>query len=182
VDFSTGKPVSAGKSGPLQGLLLRAGTFLLLFALLQVSWDQSRGGIFEYAVIHDGTVRPAAALVRLITPDIQATPTLYSVQAKGGGLNIRNGCEGIEALFLLLAAFAVAPIEWRRRITGVTVGIAVVFIVNQLRVLTLFYAWRADHSLFDVLHGTVTPIAVILLVSAYYYLWLASSARAAAPT
>ncbi len=89
----------------------------------------------------------------------------------------------MEELFLLVAAFAVAPIAWRWRVAGLLLGVAVVFVVNQLRVLTLFYAWRADHSLFDLLHGTVTPIAVVLLVSAYYYAWLVlSDQRAAAPT
>jgi hypothetical protein len=36
----------------------------------------------------------------------------------------------------------------------------------------LFYANRADRGLFDLLHATVTPIAVIILVAGYFYVWL----------
>ena len=49
--------------------------------------------------------------------------------------------------------------------------------VNQLRVLVLFYAYRADHALFDPLHAIVTPIAVVLLVCVYFYAWLSYSSR-----
>jgi hypothetical protein len=71
---------------------------------------------------------------------------------------------------------------WSLRVAGFLVGALLVFIVNQLRVLTLFYAWRADHALFDLLHGTVTPVAVVLSVCAYYYACLAFAVRRAAPS
>jgi len=73
---------------------------------------------------------------------------------------------------LLCAAFAVAPLTWRSRLLGLLAGIAVVFAINQARILLLFYAYRADHTLFDPLHALVTPIAVVLLVAAYFYAWL----------
>ena len=96
----------------------------------------------------------------------------FSINAPGGGLNVLNGCEGTEALFLLLAAFLVAPLPWRSRFGGFLLGVGMVFVVNQLRILALFYAYRADHALFDPLHGTVAPILVILLVAGYFYGWL----------
>jgi hypothetical protein len=41
----------------------------------------------------------------------------------------------------------------------------------------LFYANRDDHALFDLLHATVTPVAVVLLVAGYFYVWLVFNAR-----
>jgi exosortase family protein XrtM len=171
----------APPASPLRSLLPRAGVLLLLFAAMQVSWEQLRGGVLEHAVVHHGTVRPAAGLIRLITPDIQVSAVQFSLKAPGGGLNVRNGCEGVEALFLLFAAFAVAPLSWHARAGGLLFGIAIAFCVNELRVVTLFYAWRADPGLFDLLHGTVTPIVTILLVCGYYHAWLSRFARRAAP-
>lgn len=153
-------------------MVLRVVAFLSLFTGLQLGWEALRGGAVEYWVIHHATVRPAAFLVNLFTPQAHATAVQFSLRAVGGGLNILNGCEGLEALFLLGAAFAVAPMAWRSRIRGLLIGIAVVFVVNQARILLLFYAYRLDHSWFDVLHGTVTPIAVVLLIAAYFYAWL----------
>jgi exosortase/archaeosortase family protein len=101
----------------------------------------------------------------------------YSLRAPGGGLNILNGCEGMEALFLLSAAFAVVPLPWRQRLTGLVLGIAIVFVVNQVRILLLFYGYRESPAWFEALHTTITPIGVVLVISAYFYAWLVYSGR-----
>jgi exosortase/archaeosortase family protein len=130
-------------------------------------------------LIEDVTVRPAVTLVNLLTPTVSARAAGPTMRAQGGSLKIINGCDGTEALFLLSAAFLVAPLPWRYRVRGLLLGVPVVFVVNELRIIALFYANRADRSLFDLLHGTVTPIAVILLVAGYFYACLVAHARAA---
>jgi exosortase family protein XrtM len=158
-------------------LIVRASAFVLLFALLQLGWQSLRGTAVERFVIHDLTVQPAARLISLLTPAVHVQAVDFSLRAPGGGLNILNGCEGIEALFLLCAAFAVVPLPWRQRVTGLLLGSGVIFVVNQARILLLFYAYRASHDWFDPLHAMITPIAVILAVSAYFYAWLVHCTR-----
>jgi exosortase/archaeosortase family protein len=151
---------------------LRALLFLAVFFAFQFGWEALRGSALEYVVVHDATVRPAAWLVNRLTPTVHAQAFKFTLHAPGGGLNILNGCEGTEALFLLCAAFVVAPLQWRSRLPGLLLGVVVVFAVNQARILLLFYAYRSDHALFDPLHSTVTPIAMVLLVASYFYAWL----------
>lgn len=153
-------------------LVLRALLFLGLFIGMKLAWDSLHGGPLEYAVIHNATVRPAATLVNWLTPEVHAHAMNFTLRAPGGGLNILNGCEGIEALFLLCAAFVVAPMERQARILGLVLGIAVVFAINQARILLLFYAYRADPAWFEPLHAVITPIAIVLLVCTYFYSWL----------
>jgi len=162
-------------------MVVRSVVFLALFALLQLGWQSLRGTSAERFIIHDCTVQPAAWLVSVLTPSVHVQAVDYSLRAAGGGLNVLNGCEGVEAVFLLSAAFAVAPIAWRERLTGLLLGIAVVFVVNQARILLLFYGYRASPAWFDALHTTITPIGVILLVSAYFYAWLVYSGRRLTP-
>lgn len=177
VESSTGRPVGGSRPTGLRQLLLRASVAVLVFAGLQIGWELMRGGAVEHVLIHEGTVRPAAALIRALTPDVHAQAVRFSVKAPGGGLNIRNGCEGTEGLFLLVAAFVVAPLGWRSRACGLAAGVAVLYLLNQVRVVALFYAWRADHGLFELLHGTVTPVAIVLIVAGYYHAWLSAAQR-----
>jgi exosortase/archaeosortase family protein len=158
-------------------VILRAVVFAVAFVLLQLSWQGLRGTVVERVVVQEVTVRSAVLLVNALTPDVHARGDGISVRARGGGLRIENGCEGMEVWFLLFAAFLVAPLPRKSRCLGFLLGTAVVFIVNQLRILALFYANRDDHALFDLLHATVTPVAVILLVAGYFYVWLIFSAR-----
>lgn len=161
-------------------LTWRAAGFLLTFSLLQLAWQALSGGRIEYFVIHTGTVLPAALLANLLTPDALASVSGYVLQAPGVRLNILNGCDGLEALFLVTAAFAVAPLDWRGRLGGIAVAVPVVFVLNQARILVLFYAFRSSAQLFDALHATVTPIAVVVLICCYFYAWLAHANRSVA--
>lgn len=162
--------------------IVRLMIFSIVFAALQLGWQSLRGGGVEYAVIHDATVRPAVFAVNYLTPDVAARAVKFSLHAPGGGLNVLNGCEGLEALFLLAAACVVAPISMMSRLAGLLLGLPVVFIVNQARIVALFYAYRDDPQLFYSLHATVAPIIVVVCVAAYFYGWLAYASRTPSQT
>ncbi len=158
----------------------RIALFLGVFAALQFGWELSRGSALEVVVVHDMTTLPAAALVRWLTPAVPARAEQFSIKAPGGGLNVRNGCEGVEAFFLLFAAFVVAPMTWRARLGGLALGLALTFALNLARIVLLFYAWRRSPALFDLLHGSIVPVAVVLLICGYFYAWLVRSQQSLA--
>ncbi len=148
---------------------LTVAIFIGVFAILQWVWGEARNTWVERLVIHEATVKPAAALIRTITPDVDARPVAASIKASGGGLNILNGCEGTEVMFLLAAAFAAVRMNWRRKLMGLGLGLGFVFLLNQARILALFYAFRDARPLFDLLHTTVLPAALIAAVALYFY-------------
>lgn len=150
-------------------LWLTLAIFLGVFAILQWAWGEARDTWVERLVIHEATVKPATALVQILTPEANAKPVAASIKAPGGGLNILNGCEGTEVMFLLIAAFAAVRLGWRHKLIGLGLGLALVFVLNQARILALFYAFRNERSLFDLLHTTVLPAVLIAAVALYFY-------------
>lgn len=154
-------------------ILRRVVAFLVLFVALQLSWQMLRGSPVEYAVIHYGTVRPAAAIIDFLSPQLYARAVEFSVRAAGGGINVLNGCEGLDAMFLLIAAFTAVAIPLQDKVRGLLLGIPFVLLVNQLRVVMLFYAYRRDAALFDLLHSAVAPLAIVLAITLYFHAWLA---------
>ena len=155
----------------------RALVFLSAFAGLQLAWQHLQGSAVQYTFVHTLTARPAAALLGLLLPTAHVHADGLAVAGDGGRLNIINGCEGVEAVFLLAGALLAAPASWMARAQGLALGTVLVVAVNQLRVAVLFYAWCRSPAWFYVLHGTVTPIGLILVVAAYFYAWSAHSAR-----
>lgn len=150
-------------------LWLTLAIFLGVFFALQWLWGEARDTWIERIVIHTATVKPAAMLVQVITPEIDAKPIAASIKAPGGGLNILNGCEGTEVMFLLVAAFAAVRLGWRRRLGGLVLGLGLIFVLNQARILALFYAYRNERILFDLLHTSVLPAVLIAAVALYFY-------------
>ena len=153
-------------------LWLQALLFGAVFLLLQTGYGALRGTWVERLAIDTLTVKTAAWSIRALTPDVAVQAVGTRLKAPGGGINIINGCEGTEVLFLLCAAFASAALPWRARLTGVLAGALLVFALNQGRILALFYAYRSDKALFDLLHGTVAPLVLIVLSALFFLYWL----------
>ena len=162
-------------------LWLQALLFGAVFFVLQAGYGAVRDTWVERLVIDTLTVKTAAWSIRTLTPDVAVEAVGSRLKAPGGGINIINGCEGTEVLFLLYAAFASALLPWRARLTGALAGTALVFLLNQGRVLALFYAYRSDKALFDLLHGTVAPLLLIALSALFFLYWLGRYGAPAAP-
>jgi len=87
------------------------------------------------------------------------------------------GCEGTDVVFMLAAAFAVFPLPWRERLAGLAAGLAWVYLLNQARVVALFYAFRNHRELFDVLHSVAAPLLVVAFTALFFHLWLRRAQR-----
>ena len=152
--------------------------FAVLFIAMQAGWSLAQGTALEHVTVGDWTVRPAAFWIQLITPDIGANAQGYSITATGGGINVLNGCEGFEVVFLWLSALAITPLSWRWRGIGLVLGVGLIWVLNQVRILILFYAYRTNKEWFAQLHGTIAPLVLIVLVAAAFALFVAWSSGA----
>jgi exosortase/archaeosortase family protein len=159
----------AKRRRPLRLLLI----FLAVFFALQYAWEMSRGSPIERAVIDHATVAPAAWLIDTLWPEQAATAQGHRIVSPRGRLNVLNGCEGLETLFLLSAAFLAYPFAWRSRLAGLALGLALVYLLNQARILLLWQAFLHDRALFGILHGTVLPLTMIAACLAFFLLFLA---------
>jgi len=142
--------------------------FLLSFFALQLGWSQARGTPLERWVIDGATVRTSVALINTLTPGAAAVARGATIAAPDGGITVRNGCEGTEVLFLLVAALAAYPFSWRLRLVGAIGGAVYVFLINQIRLVSLFYAIRNDRTLFNQLHGVVAPLLLVLCTLVFF--------------
>ena len=161
--------------------MLRTLAFVLVFMVLQAGWEAARGSWLERLWVHELTVRSATALINLLTPDVHAIASGSRIVAPGGGLNVLFGCEGTDVLFMLAAAFLVFPLPARIRVIGLLSGLAWVFLLNQLRIVSLFYAYRSNDNLFAFLHGTAEPLLMIALTGAFFHLWLRQPGKQTSP-
>jgi exosortase/archaeosortase family protein len=146
--------------------------FLAVFIAMQALWHWAEGSIVERLLVDHVTVRPAAVLVNLLTPNVRAMAIGTRLSAPGGGINILNGCEGAEIAFLLFAAFAAVRLPWRGRLVGLLTGGLLIYGLNQVRILALFYAYRTDQALFDALHGMVAPVILIAATGLFFHVWV----------
>jgi exosortase H (IPTLxxWG-CTERM-specific) len=81
------------------------------------------------------------------------------------GINIVYGCNGAYATAILLSGIIAYPSRMREKLMGVIIGIPAIFIINQLRVISLFLLGRKYPSVFEEVHVYVwQPIIIIFAI------------------
>ncbi len=174
---STKQNVRAPGGFNFRGTELRfALIFLIVFLILQFGYSASRGGIVEHLVIDIATVRPSVAVINLIAPQEQAQAAGHRIVAPQGGLNILNGCEGTESMFLLLAAMVAFSAPWKHKLKGFLAGLVLVYGLNQVRIIALYFVAHHDKHWFDLLHGYIAPTLIIVLTCVFFLWWAGNSA------
>jgi exosortase H (IPTLxxWG-CTERM-specific) len=93
-------------------------------------------------------------------------------------VNIRNGCNGVEAMIIFLAAVLAFPAPWKARIVGLLLGIVAIQAVNLVRVMALFLTGVYFPDQFENSHTVVWQTVVIL---SGVFLWIFWANRFAAP-
>jgi len=169
------QPADVAQEGgalPKNTTFLRAVIFIAIFAVLQSLYGAAKDTWVEHLVIDQVTVKSAAWMIQVFDPSTGVQPVGSRLRAPGGGINVINGCEGTDVIFLMLGAMLVAPISMKAKLLGVFFGTALVLALNQARVIALFYAYRLDRGLFDTLHGVVAPLLLIMAAAGFFVLWL----------
>jgi exosortase H (IPTLxxWG-CTERM-specific) len=86
-------------------------------------------------------------------------------------LDVRNGCNGIEAVILLAAAIFAFPATLRSRLIGVLAAAVAIELVNLVRLSSLFWLGEHYRRIFDFFHVAVWQSLVILAAIAIFMLW-----------
>ena len=86
-------------------------------------------------------------------------------------INVTAACSGTDVLALCLAAILAWPAPWRARLAGSLGGIALILVLNTLRIGTLG-RFAADPALFEALHLQVWPMILVLATAAFVVGWM----------
>lgn len=151
--------------------------FLALFFVMQGTYSFTRDTWVERLVIDRATVGTSAMLINAISGPGTVVSAGHTLQGSSGRLSVLNGCEGTESLFLLVAAIVAFPMSWRSKILGALCGAVLVFVLNQIRIVGLYFVLRRPGNLFEILHGVVAPIIIVAAGCAFFLFWIERARR-----
>jgi exosortase H (IPTLxxWG-CTERM-specific) len=158
-------------------------TFLILFLVLlaggftviSINW------VNDHAVepFTAGVARASGAMLNVLGQNVTLKGTV--MQSPRFAVNIRNGCNGIEAMLIFLAAVLAFPASWRSRLIGLALGILAIQVVNLVRVVALFLTGVYFPRIFDSSHTVIWQTIVILFGVLLWIFWANRFAGPAAP-
>ncbi len=127
--------------------------------------------LFNSDFFYKGAMEPFTAFLALVSSKILNVfglgtyVTGTNLSSKDFGINIVYGCNGAYATAILLSGIIAYPSRIKEKLMGVVIGIPAIFIINQLRVISLFLLGRKYPAVFEEVHVYVwQPIIIIFAI------------------
>jgi len=111
----------------------------------------------------------SGALLNLIGQDVTVTNTV--IYSRHFAVDIKNGCNGVEAMLLVLSAIVAFPATMRSRMIGIIGGSLAVQTLNFVRIVSLFLLGRYYPKVFQLFHTGVWQILIILAGVGVFLFW-----------
>ena len=140
---------------------------VLVGAYLLIAWNPVNDNVI---VPFTGAIaKGSGALLNVIGQDVTVRGT--EIRSARFAVNINNGCNGVEAMLILLASIVAFPASMKARAIGLLLGALAVQVLNAIRIVTLYLLGAYQPRLFDLFHTAVWQIAIIMAAIGFFLLW-----------
>jgi exosortase H (IPTLxxWG-CTERM-specific) len=111
----------------------------------------------------------SAVLLDLVGHEVTlAGTTLFSTTF---AVDVRNGCNGVEAALILIAAILATPAPWKAKLIGVVGGFVALQAINLVRISSLYLLGYYNRELFDLFHSALWQVLIILVAVGIFVYW-----------
>lgn len=155
--------------------------FLLKAAGIYAAWYF----FYDLVILPDGRldtvislagVKSAAILLGALGYEIESSGRILAV-AGSRGVEILNGCNGLNVLGLYAGFIIAYPGESKKRILFLSGGIALLVLANVLRIAYFALSNLYFPGRFTAIHGTSSYIFFYPIILALWYLWARAGER-----
>jgi exosortase family protein XrtM len=153
---------------PIRYLTLFVGAYVLLETCYFLVPDS----ILRNVVYHYGIVVASADVIHLITPHEWVTAIANRLNSERLVLEVIRGCDGAGVAFLLIAAMVAFPAGRCHKVTGSVTALVLVFLLNQVRIVGLYYIGAYQKDWFGVVHTYLAPTLMVAVASVYFTWWI----------
>ncbi len=150
--------------------------FFILFILIQLVLFtiELMQPVQSYAIIPftEGIAAVSAWLVQLFDDQVLSQGIVLRDLESGFAVAIQAGCNGVEAMIVLVAAMVAFPSPWRHKLIGIAIGFIAIQALNLVRIISLFYIGQWNKTAFDWAHLYIWQALIMLDVLIVFLLWL----------
>lgn len=143
-------------------------TLVSLFSARMLNWTA------EHITVPftKGLAWVSAHIMMLFDGDVHSEGIVIESLSSGKAVMIAPGCDGIEAIIILVAGIAAFPAPWRYKLKGLMYGFLAIQGMNLIRIISLFYLLQWNRVWFDWFHLYLWQALIVLDALAVFLIWL----------
>ena|SRR5579863_5074428 len=119
-----------------------------------------------------GIAHVSAWIMQLFDHTVVAHDNEILHGANGPGIAIVAGCNGIEAILILISAVLAFPSPWKYKLIGMGLGFVAIQALNLVRIISLYYLYLWNRVWFDWFHLYLWQALIILDALIFWLVWL----------
>jgi exosortase H (IPTLxxWG-CTERM-specific) len=123
----------------------------------------------------------SAGVIREFDGSAGSHGNILSDTKTGFAVSIEAGCNGVEAMLVLLAAMLAFPAPWRMKVAGIVLGVLAVQVLNLVRIISLFYLGQWSPTAFEWAHLYLWQVLIMIDVLVVWLVWMRWVARKKIP-
>ena len=123
----------------------------------------------------------SAFLIKAFDSDVVSFGPVIQSISTGFGVEIAPGCDGIEAVIILISAIVAFPSPWKHKLAGIGIGFVAIQSLNLVRIISLFYLGQWNKVWFDWFHLYLWQALIVLDALAVWLIWLRYLPRGRTP-
>jgi exosortase H (IPTLxxWG-CTERM-specific) len=97
----------------------------------------------------------------------------------GNGIEIVAGCNGVEAVLILVSAVLAFPAPIKNKLVGIGLGFLAIQTLNLVRIISLYYLHEWNQVWFEWFHLYLWQALIVLDALVFWLIWLRWLPRAA---
>jgi len=144
--------------------------FYMILAFILVDYEPIRQALMLDAYYTGVVVHISTWLIQLIGIDVTAQGAFLYL--KSAIMEVKFGCNGLEAILLYVAAVLAFPATWKERLIGIIVGSTVLQVLNIIRIAILAWVLEYQRDIFPIMHEYITQSIMIALAFIIFIIYL----------
>ncbi|MDG4551523.1 MAG: exosortase H [Candidatus Contendobacter sp.] len=114
----------------------------------------------------------SAVVLQAFDSTVQAQGIVLRDIETGAAVSIQPGCNGVEAMIVVMAAIAATPATWKQKLAGLAIGFLAIQALNVARIISLFYLLQWNPVWFEWAHLYLWQALIMLDGLIVYLLWV----------
>jgi exosortase H (IPTLxxWG-CTERM-specific) len=119
-----------------------------------------------------GLAALSAWLVGLFDDGVVASGIVLTHVPNNFAVRIEAGCNGVEAMIILIAAILAFPASWKHKVMGLTLGFVAIQALNLARIISLFYIGQWNYAVFEWSHLYLWQALILLDALIFWLVWV----------
>ena len=116
--------------------------------------------------------KASAFVVQAFDSTVHAQGVVLSSMTTGAAVSIEPGCNGVEAMIVVMAAIAATRAPWTYKLIGIGLSFATIQALNLVRIISLFYLLQWNPVWFEWAHLYLWQALIMLDGVIVYLLWV----------